>query len=153
MTTRRERSSFIDIISQYGAGVQFRPHPCGHAVHLVAEQVITDPETTVEFVVDADDICEPCIHLVDGRCDDVLSQLDPPGDRKRSHSKQDYNDDLDRRLLAFLGMDEGQAMPFREYLHIIREHLEGIEAVCTHPGEDPSRRRANLMRGLAKLEA
>ena len=143
----------IDIISQHGAGTPFRPHAYGHAVHLVAEQVIADPDTVVEFVVDADDICAPCIHLVDGRCDDVLSQLDPPGDRKRSHSKQDYNDDLDRRLLEFLGMHEGQVMSFREYLRVIREHLAGIEAVCTHPGEDPARRLAKLTGGLENFGA
>jgi len=137
----------IDIISQYGAGTPFRPAAYGHAVHVVAEQVIADPEVPVEFVVDADDICAPCIHLVDGRCDDVLSQLDPP------ISKQDYNDDLDRRLLDFLGMSEGQTMAFREYLRIIREHLDGIEAVCTHPGEDPAQRLAKLTSGLEKFGA
>lgn len=143
----------IDIITQYGAGRPFRPHEYGHAVHTVAERVISQPDVAVEFVVDADDICAPCVHLVEGRCDDVLSQLDPPGDRKRSHSKQDYNDDLDRRLLDFLGMHESQTMSFREYLRVIREHLDGIEAVCSHPGEDPAQRAAKLTHGLEKLGA
>ena len=143
----------IDIINRYGADIPFRPAAYGHAVHLVAEQVIADPETMVEFVVDADDICAPCVHLVEGRCDDVLTWPDPPGDRKRSHAKQDYNDDLDRRLLDFLGMHEGQTMSFREYLGVIRAHLDGIEAIRAHPGEDPARRAANLLRGLEKLGA
>ncbi len=136
----------IDIVTQYGAGRPFRPSDYGHAVHTVAERVISDVDVTIEFVVDADDICAPCVHLVDGRCDDVLSQLDPPV------SKQDYNDDLDRRLLVHLEMTEGQVMSFREYLGVIRAHLDGIEQVCAHPGEDPAGRLSKLTEGLEKLE-
>ncbi|MEA3401429.1 MAG: DUF1284 domain-containing protein [Armatimonadota bacterium] len=136
----------IDIVTQYGAGRAFGPHDYGHAVHTVAERVISDPDVAVEFVVDADDICAPCVHLVEGRCDDVLSQLDPPV------SKQAYNDDLDRRLLAHLEMHEGQVMSFREYLAVIRAHIDGIEQVCAHPGEDPAQRLSDLTRGLEKLE-
>lgn len=135
----------IDIITQIGGDAQFKPHAYGHAVHIVAEQVMSDPDVGVVFVVGADDICKPCIHLVDGRCDDVLSQLDPP------ISKQDYNDDLDRRLLEFLGMSEGEQMAFRGYVGRIKERVEGIEEICAHPGEDPSRRRERLERGLQKL--
>lgn len=132
----------LDIISQIGGGGDFRPHPYGHAVHTVAERVMADPEVLITFVVGADDICDPCVHLVAGRCDDMLTHLDPP------RSKQDYNDDLDRRLLAYFGMTEGQQMTFRDYLAIIRAHFEGLEQVCSHPGEDPAARRERLDRGL-----
>lgn len=135
----------IDIISQIGAGAEFAPHAYGHAVHIVAQRVLEDPDLTVAFVVGADDICEPCVHLVDGWCDDVLSQLDPPV------SKQDYNDDLDRRLLEFLGIAEGEAMTFRDYLTRIRENFDGIEEICSHPGEDPTSRRNRLNRGLCEF--
>ncbi|MGD9495223.1 MAG: DUF1284 domain-containing protein [Armatimonadota bacterium] len=137
----------IDIICQHGAGQPFKPAPYGHAVHLVAAEVIANPDVAIEFVVDADDICAPCVHLVDGRCDDVLSRLDPP------MLKQDYNDDLDRRLLALLGMAEGQVMTFRDYLALLRAHLEALPAVCAHPGEDPAQRLSWLTRGLEKLGA
>ena len=136
----------IDIVTQIGGGGAFKPHPYGHAVHLVAEQVMADPDLTVTFVVGADDICEPCVHLLETaegpRCDDVLSHLDPP------ISKQEYNDDLDRRLMEFLGLSEGQALTFRDYLVLIRERFSGIEDICTHPGQDPTSRRNKLNRGL-----
>ncbi len=136
----------IDIVTQIGGGAAFTPHAYGHAVHLVAAEVMADPDLTVTFVVGADDICEPCIHLVEGlegaHCDDVLRQFDPP------ISKQDYNDDLDRRLLEFLGLCEGQALTFRDYLVLIRERFSGIEEICTHPGEDLTSRRNKLNRGL-----
>jgi len=137
----------LDIIAQYGAGTPFTPSTYGHAVHTVAAAVIADTGLSIEFVVDADDICAPCKHLVAGRCDDVLSRLDPP------ILKQDYNDDLDRRVLEYLGMTEGQVMTFAEYLQVVREHLDGIEGVCTHPGEDAAKRLANLAAGLEKLGA
>jgi len=147
MHMRARPHHLIDIITQFGGDVPFAPSDYGHAVHVVAEQAISDPDVAVEFVVGADDICAPCKHLVDGRCDDVLSQLDPPV------SKQDYNDDLDRRLLAYLEMEEGQVMTFRRYLGVIRSHLDGIEQLCAHPGEDPVARLAKLTRGLDKLGA
>ena len=142
----------MDIICQYGAGTPFRPHPYGHAVHLVAAEVIANPEVLVEFVVGADDICAPCIHLVDGRCDDMITLCDPPIPKQQSVDK------ADRWLLAFLGIREGQVMTFREYLAILRSNLEGFKAVYTHPdsvaiGEDPARRLSRLALGLEKLGA
>lgn len=137
----------IDIICQYGAGTPFRPSPYGHAVHTVAERIIADPGVLIQFGIGADDICAPCVHLVNGRCDDLVRSLDPPA------SKQDYNDALDERLLAFLGMTEGQTMTFREYLGVLRTHLDGLAQVCAHPGETPEARHQRLVAGLAKLGA
>ena len=135
----------LDIITSHGAGHEFKPAAYGHAVHTCAEIVLNDLDTPLEFVVGADFICEPCIHLVDGRCDDVLSQLDPP------ISKQDYNDDLDRRLLAYFELQEGDRMTFGEYLEVIREHFEGLPEICTHPGGSVKERATNLDAGLNRL--
>ena len=135
----------LDIVTHHGGGTPFRPHDYGHAVHTVAATVLADLDVRIRFLVGADDICAPCRHLHDGKCAAVLSQLAPPV------SKQDYNDGLDRQLFAYFGMTDGQVMTFREYLGIVRAHIDGIEHVCTHPKEDPTKRRANLIRGLEKL--
>lgn len=137
----------IDIIVQYGAGQPFAPSDYGHAVHTVAAQVIAHPETAISFGVGADDICAPCKHLVAGRCDDVLGQLDPP------LSKHDYNDALDEKLLAFLGLAEGQVLSFGEYLAVLRAHLAGLAELCAHPGENAAEKSVRLEHGLAKLGA
>ncbi|HQK95598.1 MAG TPA: DUF1284 domain-containing protein [Armatimonadota bacterium] len=136
----------IDIITQYGAGQPFAPCDYGHAVHTVAARVIGDPQTLIEFVVGADDICDPCKHLVDGRCDDGVPALGPTA------SKQEYNDALDERLMQFLGITEGQTMTFREYISVLRDHWDGLVEQCAHPGESPAERAVMLERGLAKLE-
>ena len=136
----------LDIVSSYGHGAEFKPHPYGHAVHTVAKTILADLDTPVELIVGADEICRPCKHLQpDGLCDDVLSQLDPP------ISKQKYNDDLDRRLFAYLDIKPGTAMSVRQFLSIVNEHVPGIEAICTHPKEDSERRLEGLTRGLIQL--
>ena len=135
----------LDIISSHGAGHEFKPAAYGHAVHTCAEIVLNDLDTELEFVVGADFICDPCIHNVEGRCDDMVSSLDPPV------SKQDYNDDLDRRLLVHFGLQEGERMTFGEYLKVIRGHFEALPELCSHPREAPERRAANLEAGLSRL--
>lgn len=137
----------IDIITQYGAGQPFQPSAYGHAVHTVAAEVIANPDVEIEFGIGADDICAPCIHLVNGRCDDVVGYFDPPA------SKHDYNDALDQRLLAFLGMAEGEVMSFRQYLTVLRAHMDGLPELCAWPGQDPEARLRDLEAGLNKLGA
>ncbi len=144
-TMRLRPHHLLDIITAYGAGAEFKPHPYGHAVHTCAAIVLNDLDTEVEFIVGADFICEPCIHLVEGRCDDVVSQLDPPP------SKQDYNDDLDRRVLAHLQMEESTVMSVGEFLQVVREHFAGLPQICVHPQRSVEKRAANLNAGLEKL--
>ena len=136
----------LDIVSAHGHDAEFAPHPYGHGVHTVAAAIVADPDLEATLVVGADEICRPCKHLQpDGSCDDVLSQLSPP------ISKQQYNDDLDRRLLAYLGLEAGATMTLRRYLEIVKGKVPGIETVCTHPGRDAAKRLAGLTRGLEKL--
>ena len=136
----------IDIITQHGAGQPFEPSAYGHAVHTVAAEVLADPDVLVEFGTGADDICRPCVHLANGRCDDLVRAFDPPV------SKHDYNDALDRRLMAFLGMVEGQVMSFRDYVALLRSHIEGLSELCAWPGEPPAERRRKLEAGLLSLQ-
>jgi len=136
----------LDIVTSFGAGSEFRPSAYGHAVHTCAEIVLNDLDTPIELVVGADFICAPCKHLgPDGRCDDMLSQLDPP------ISKQDYNDALDRRLLEHFGLDEGAQMSFGEYLGVVRRCFAGLPELCAHPGQTAEQRASKLEAGLTKL--
>jgi hypothetical protein len=136
----------LDIVSGYGQGAEFRPHPYGHAQHTVAAAFLSDPELEIELVVGADEICRPCAHLgPGGRCDDVLRRLDPPV------PKQTYNDGLDERLLDYLGLTAPIAMALRKYLEIANSHLPDLAGFCTHPGENREARLAGLRRGMEQL--
>ena len=136
----------IDIITKFGRGQEFKPHPYGHAVHTVAAQVLAAPDLEVEFVAAADAICQPCRHLrPDGQCADVLSQL------KERVSKQVYNDALDKMLFAYLGMHPGARMTVRAFLERLDAHTPGVEKICTHPGEREEDRLRGIQEGLARL--
>ena len=145
MTLRVRPHHLIDIITQYGAGIPFEPADYGHAVHTVAAQTLGDLETELELVVGADDICAPCRNLVEGRCVDLVGTLDPPV------SKQEYNDALDQRLLDRLGLREGQRLSVADYARVLWAHLEGLEGLCSHPGEERAARGRKLQAGLQKM--
>ena len=136
----------LDIISAHGQGIVMEPSDYGHAQHIVAEQILSNPDLNVKLVVKSDDICTGCSHLMaDGKCDDVLAQLTP------SPSKQAYNDVLDCRLLDLLEIEINSIMPIREYLGIVNGEVPGIEKMCTHPKENEAERLSGLTEGLIKL--
>jgi len=136
----------LDIVRSHGNGVEFTPHPYGHANHTVAKALLADVETEVELVCGADDICVPCVHLgPDGLCDDVLGQLDRPV------SKQAYNDGLDARLFAHFGWRLGTRMSVRNFLEEAARRLPGLALRCAHPKEDVQQRLEGLTQGFRKL--
>jgi hypothetical protein len=136
----------IDIVASIGNGDKVQPHPYGHAVHTVTRLVPDCLDAEVRFVIGADDICAPCVHLgKDGRCDDVLRQLNPP------ISKQDYNDGLDTKLFALLGLKAKPTMTVREFLVLIGSRPKELERVCAHPKEDAAGKTRSIRAGLTKL--
>ena len=137
----------LDIVTSYGNGEEFKPHPYGHAVHTVARVILSNVNQRVEFIVGSDEICRPCCHRQpDGRCDDVLEQFETP------ISKQQYNDDLDNRLFAYLNLVSGRVLTVRQFLEIVDRTVPGIEKVCTHPKHDEKERLDGLTQGLIKLD-
>ena len=136
----------IDIVTSFGHGKDFPPHPHGHALHTVAAEVLANPDIEVEFIIGADDICRPCSHLTkDGRCDDILTKFDPPV------GKQDYNDAMDRRILDYLKLPPGTRMTAAAFLRIVAGFLPGIVTVLTADAAIAKSRLAGLRRGLAIL--
>jgi hypothetical protein len=136
----------LDILRDYGYGIRYEPHEYGHALHTVAGKIFTDPDREIVLVVAADDVCRPCRHLrPGGQCDDTMEKDGIPV------SKQAYNDALDRRLWAYLGLEGGNRMTVGDFLVRVRNRLEGMEDVCAHPGEDREYRKIGLVEGLKKL--
>lgn len=136
----------LDIVTDYGKGERFTPHPYGHSLHTVAEAITSDMSIQAELVIGADVVCQGCKHLQpDGSCTDVLGQLHP------SPSKQSYNEVVDCLVLDYLQIGPGSVMTIREYLEAVNEKVPGIETVCTHPKEDRKERLAGLRAGLVRL--
>jgi len=136
----------LDIISDHGKGKQYQPHPYGHSLHIVAPRLLSNPDLKIRLVLNADDICKGCKHLLpDGKCEDVLAQLTP------SPSKQAYNDVLDSRLFDDLSIEPNAVITIREYLEAVNKKVPGIEKICTHPKENQQERLNGLVSGLIKL--
>ncbi len=136
----------LDIISVYGKGIEYKPHPYGHSLHIVAPRLISNLNFKIKLVLDADGICEGCEHLLpDGKCKDVLPQLTP------SPSKQAYNDVFDSRLFDELSIMPNTVITIHQFLAAVNEKVPGIEKICTHPKENQQERLHGLVSGLIKL--
>jgi len=137
---------FLDILRDYGYGIRYQPHEYEHALHRIGEDLLGNLDREIVLVIAADDICRPRLHLrADGRCDDTMMR------GEEIISKQDYNDGLDRWLWVHLELDRANRMTVGEFCRCGRGYLDGIEAVCAHPEEDPACRRIGLIEGLKKL--
>ncbi len=136
----------LDIIRNIGHERPPVPHEYGHLVHTITLRMLEDVDVECRLVVANDDICGPCRMLKsDGSCADVLAQLDEP------ISKQAYNDELDRRLLDFLGIGENEVLVLRDYLAMVAKRLDEVAPLCAHPKEDLEYRRAGLLKGLERV--
>lgn len=136
----------LDIISGHGEDTKYQPQPYGHSLHIVAPKLLSNLDLKIKLVLNADDICEGCKHLMsDGKCKDVLAQLKP------SPSKQAYNDVLDCRLFDYLSIENNSVITTRKFLEIVNEKVLGIEKICTHPKENQEERLKGLIDGLIKL--
>jgi len=136
----------LDIISAHGKGKEHQPHPYGHSLHIVAPRLLSNLDQKIKLVINADDICEGCMHLQpDGKCKDVLAQLTP------SPSKQAYNDVLDSRLFDDLSIEPNAVITTHDFLKKVNMKVPGIERICTHPKENHQERLNGLVAGLIKL--
>ena len=136
----------LDIISGHGQGIKFQKHSYGHSLHIVAPKLVSGLDLKIKLVLGADDICTGCKHLLpDGKCKDVLAQLNP------SPSKQAYNDVLDCRLFDYLSLGTNTVLTTRKYLEIVNKKVPGIETICTHPKENQEKRLKGLIDGLVML--
>ena len=136
----------IDIVTQHGQNSQFKPHPYGHAVHTVAKNILNNINVAVKLIIEADEICQPCIHLLpSGQCDDILQKIDPP------IPKQKYNDSIDSKLLSYLNIPPDSILTIKEYLESINSKIPGIEEICTHPKENMENRLEGLIEGLIRI--
>ena len=136
----------LDIVRNIGNDRPIMPHEYGHLVHEITRQIISNIDTKCKLTISNDDICGPCRMLtIKKECVDVLHQLDPP------ISKQVYNDELDRKIMTFLSLEQNTVLTIRQYLVKIKNSMDSIVDICTHPKEDKESRRTGLIKGMEKL--
>ncbi len=140
---------FVDIITAFGAGTtEFTPHPYGHAVHTVARAILDDRDTMLAIELGADAICEPCLHNVNGLCDDTIDTSFRPA---APESKQGWNLMIDCRWCERLGLRQGDCLTVRMLCGLIRERAGDITDIYLEiPAERTADRQHNLQEGLMR---
>ncbi len=106
----------VDILVQFGNGEEFVPHPYGHAVHSVAERVLSDPNLVLQMESGIDDICAPCIHNANGVCDDSIDNSWRP---QAPTSKNTWNLRIDERYYAKFSLKNGDQMTVRRFAEMV----------------------------------
>ena len=140
---------FVDIITKLGAGtVPSEPHPYGHAVHTAAAMLLGDPETLLVMDLGADFICAPCIHNIDGLCDDTIDTSYRP---EAPPSKREWNLLIDHRWCNRLGIKEGSRLTARRLSEIIRDRMGDITDIYREiPAAKTAERALKLRKGIEK---
>ncbi len=138
---------FVDIITSFGAGNRvFKPHPYGHAVHTVSEIISSNREVYLKIESGIDDICRPCVHNVDGLCDDTIDTSYRPS---APSSKREWNLLIDQRWCKRLGIKQGDRIQVRELCELIRDKMGDITDIYKEvPAGMTAERSNNLVRGL-----
>ena len=140
---------FIDIVRSFGQGqTEFQPHAYGHAVHTVAERLWRERDVMLEMELGADDICAPCIHNVDGLCDDTIDTSFRPD---APTSKREYNLLIDQRWCERLGLKQGDRLSARAFVERLRDGMGDIVPIYRENPPDRVAARAQAIR--AGIEA
>ncbi len=143
---------FVDIITALGEGrTQFEPHSCGHALHLVAAEILANPGVQLHIELGADDICSPCRHNLGGLCDDTIDTSFRP---QAPQSKREWNLRIDRRWCQRLGLQQDDGLTAREFCLLIRDRAGDITDIYEEiPPERTAQRQAKLTRGVVRFLA
>jgi len=143
---------FIDILTAFGRGqTEFEPHPYGHAVHLVARQLLEHPDTTLIIELGADDVCKPCRHNKGGLCDDAIDTSFRP---QAPTSKREWNLIIDRRWCARLNLSQGDRITARDFCARALRCVDDLTDIYREePPERSIERAADLKAGIEKFLA
>jgi hypothetical protein len=141
---------FVDIITALGGGqTEFQPHPYGHAAHLIAKEILGNPNVDLRIELGADDICHPCRHHNGGLCEDIIDNSFRP---QAPQSKREYNLLIDQRWSERLGLHQGDQLTAHELCWRIRDLAGNLEDIYREtPSDRTAERQAKLRQGVVKF--
>lgn len=149
MKIRIKPHHFIDIITSFSADrIILEPHDYGHNVHSISKTILENRDTLLEIDLSTDEICKPCIHNIDGICDDILDISNRP---KVPQLKREWNLILDKRWCKRLKIDQGEiisALDFCKRLEVSSNNL--LEIYHENNRENTIEREIKLKKGLKK---
>ena len=140
---------FIDIITTLGKGISlFKPTPHGHNVHKAAHAILANPELMLQMELGTDDICAPCIHNIEGQCDD---RIDTSWRPEAPSLKRDWNLLIDRRWCERLGLNQGDMLTARGFCTLLDTNITNLRAIYREipaDNENLTLREPRLRRGI-----
>ena len=138
---------FVDIITSFSDGQRiFQPHPYGHAVHIISERILQNHDVLLEMELGTDDICKPCIHNINGSCDDTINTSFRP---TAPSSKREWNLLIDRRWCERIKIKQGDRLSARELAERIRDYMGDITDIYREiPDDRTAERTQRLMKGI-----
>lgn len=141
---------FVDIITSFSdEELVFNPSPYGHAVHTVSEKIWQNRDILLEMELGADDICAPCIHNIDGICDDTIDTSFRP---EAPSSKREWNLMIDRRWCERLGLQQDDRLTAREFCERLQSNTDDITDIYREmPADGTAERLGRLKAGLEKF--
>jgi len=140
----------VDIVSDLGAGhPALSPSPYGHALHTVTARILADPHAVLVIELGADHICAPCIHNVEGHCDDILDVSYRPA---APVSKGAYNLLIDRRWCERLGLGQDDRLAAVDFCERLLTATADIASVYAEEPEGYASQKARDIReGIRRL--
>lgn len=141
----------VDIIRALGGErIALEPHPYGHDLHGVAEKLLADRDAVLQMELGVDEICQPCIHNVNGACSDVIDTSFRP---QAPRSKQEWNLMIDRRWCQALGVADGDRITSRQFCERLRQQIDRMTDIYREvPRERVAVRAERLSRGLDRYQ-
>ena len=141
---------FVDIITSFGAGkVRFEPHHYGHAVHIVAAQILSNRDALLEIELGADDICKPCKHNINGLCEDTIDTSFRP---RAPSLKREWNLIIDQRWCERLKIKQGDRLTARELCERLRDYAGEITDIYREiPTNLTAERASKLKEGIKEF--
>lgn len=108
----------LDILKLYGKGIEnFVPDiNYEHDFYITANMVVQGRVKYLKFTRNCDDICKPCRYCKIEKCSDVVTFLD-------GYSKDQYNKEIDDKLLEILGLSFDITYSFSDILILISKEL------------------------------
>ena len=139
----------VDIIRDLGGErIAFEPHPYGHNVHGVAEKLLVNRDAVLQMELGADDICKPCVHNVNGICDDTIDTSFRP---QAPRSKKTWNLLIDHRWCKVLGLAGGDRLTAKEFCERLSRNLDCMADIYREvPPERVAARAERLRHGIEK---
>ena len=134
---------FYDIIRDFATQEKIEANlNYKHSYHTVGERIRVSPDMKMKIVVGIDSVCDGCIHLVNGACDDTLKKPGFP-------LKNDYNNYLDKRILKATRLKEGMIVTPKDLCIAAEKYLDKMFSIYEiNDKADTEKRKAEVIQGL-----